>query len=752
MKPLLPGLAILVFGLLFFLSPPGQSLEENLGLELLYEMRGPRIPPPEVAIIGIDRHSARQLNLPTKPEQWPRSIHTALLNGLAKVAPEVVVMDMVFSQARDIKGDRALAKAIQQAGHVILAELLQKEPLYNPDGSRSQTQPFDIRKSVLPIENIREVSTATAPMPVPKVPIKVSRYWAFVPEAAGKPSLPVVAYQIYAKKAFPALIDVFNDAAHSTGLPPLNRQWPLGRRLEETVLSIRERVQVLEEMSGSVGFNVERSLIREKNIDPLLLRRLVRMYVDPDSRFFNFYGPPGTIQTIAYHQVISRNDQRSPENPWVVADLSAYKNKAVFIGLSERDFPLKTDGFYTVYSQSDGIDLNGVEITATAFANLLEDRPLRPVGFWAAVGIFLICGGLMVLSSRSPNNLMAGSGTLLICAAYVVIAALFFQSKGVWLPVIIIVFIQAPLIFITGVFQRYRRIDAAHQAIRHAFTFYLPDHLVKELAENKKADVTAGGQMAHGALICTDLTKYTSFSEGVDPLLLNQRMHDYFKVLFKPVQENSGIVSDLAGDSMMALWATVSPDLGSRHHACAAAIQMVNDLKSFWKTQPQPIPLATRIGIHYGPIHIGNVGAGNHFEYKATGDTVNTAARIENLNKHLKTQILISAEAMDGIDGFLTRKLGTFLLSGKSQPVTIFELMGHLESVTEQQREAKQIFSRGLSACRNAVWKDALAAFNHLLSFNPTDGPSQFYARLCRKYQKQPPATNWEGIITIGKR
>ena len=100
---------------------------------------------------------------------------------------------------------------------------------------------------------------------------------------------------------------------------------------------------LMEKISASAGAFEKPQL--------LLLDRLIRMYAAPDSHFLNYYGPPGTIPTTSYHQLISRQG-----NLWVVSDLSEYKGKAVFIGLSERSVPLKADGFHTVYSGPDGVD------------------------------------------------------------------------------------------------------------------------------------------------------------------------------------------------------------------------------------------------------------------------------------------------------------------------------------------------------------------------------------------------------------
>ncbi len=106
-----------------------------------------------------------------------------------------------------------------------------------------------------------------------------------------------------------------------------------------------------------------------------LLKSLIRMYQGANTPYLNFYGPPGTITSIPYHVIL--NPQETSSVNHIPLDL---QGKTVFVGFSERTRLEQKDGFYTVFSQASGLDLSGVEIAATAFANLLEDLPVQPLG------------------------------------------------------------------------------------------------------------------------------------------------------------------------------------------------------------------------------------------------------------------------------------------------------------------------------------------------------------------------------------
>ena len=81
----------------------------------------------------------------------------------------------------------------------------------------------------------------------------------------------------------------------------------------------------------------------------------------------------------------------------------------------------------------------------------------------------------------------------------------------------------------------------------------------------------------------------------------------------------------------------------------------------------------TRIGVHAGPALVGNFGGSRFFDYTAYGDTINTAARLEAVNKHLGTRICVSAAIADAAEGFTGRPVGDIVLRGRSEPLRAFE-------------------------------------------------------------------------------
>jgi adenylate cyclase len=202
---------------------------------------------------------------------------------------------------------------------------------------------------------------------------------------------------------------------------------------------------------------------------------------------------------------------------------------------------------------------------------------------------------------------------------------------------------------------------------------------------------------------------------------------------------------------MLALWVTEKPDASLRIQACQAALDVARAVDQFNRTSPKP-KLPTRIGLHSGYLLLGNVGALDHYEYHPIGDIVNTATRIEGLNKYLGTRVLATEEVIHQLDRFFTRELGQFLMAGKTRPLSIHELVCPQEESSEIQRRQHEMFGRMLDAFKNRSWDEAIERAEASIGIFGKDGPSRFYQKLCEQYKEVPPDESWDGVVrTPGK-
>jgi adenylate cyclase len=310
--------------------------------------------------------------------------------------------------------------------------------------------------------------------------------------------------------------------------------------------------------------------------------------------------------------------------------------------------------------------------------------------------------------------------------------------------------VQAPLGFFGAVLWNYVETNRERQNIRKALGYYVPSEVVQQLARNI-ADIKKGGQTVYGACLFTDAAGYTKVAEKMGPRELSDFMHTYFEALFEPIRQNGGLVIGMEGDSILAIWKAARPEAALRQQACRAALGVARAVNKFNRAFDE-LKLPTRVGAHAGPIFLGHIGAGEHYRYGVTGDTVNTASRLDGLNKYLGTEILVSEEIIRGLSGFIAREAGSFLLKGKAQPVIVYELLGLAEECRENQARVCEIFSEGLRAFRQQSWDKAKEKFQESVSSLAEDRLSKFYLKLCSEYETSPPGKSWAGVIPLEEK
>jgi adenylate cyclase len=310
--------------------------------------------------------------------------------------------------------------------------------------------------------------------------------------------------------------------------------------------------------------------------------------------------------------------------------------------------------------------------------------------------------------------------------------------------------LQSPLGFFGAVLLNYWETNRERQNIRNALSYYVPTEVVNQLARNR-IDMKRGGETVFGVCLFADAAGYTPFSEHFEPRQLGEVMHEYFEATFAPIHKNGGFVVDLKGDSILAIWKAAKPEARIRQQACDAALGLARAVDEF-NQRLATLKLPTRIGLHAGELLLGNIGAGEHYEYGVTGDTVNTASRMDGLNKYLGTQILVSAEVISELKGFLTREAGGFLLKGKAHPIVVHELLCRLEDSDEKQKQACAIFADALAMFRQREWAEANKKFHRCIELIATDNLAYFYLRLCNEYLKHPPEESWAGVIAMEEK
>jgi adenylate cyclase len=224
--------------------------------------------------------------------------------------------------------------------------------------------------------------------------------------------------------------------------------------------------------------------------------------------------------------------------------------------------------------------LSGVEVGATAVANLLERRAVVPLSLaWHAaliVALGILFGALVGRWTTRRAGVMAVSAG----AAYFAVAYWQFASHFVWLPLVVPLLLQLPGSFAVTLWWNYRELAEQRERVRTALGYYVPQSLVRSLSEQTLSP-GADRQLLHGTCLVTDAEHYTSVAERLPPEQLALLVNEYYQAIFRVVQAHGGEISDTAGDSMVAVWASSRPNADARLRAAQAAVAILAAVEGF---------------------------------------------------------------------------------------------------------------------------------------------------------------------------
>jgi len=602
------GLALAVAGAhLWAGHGPVLATLEAQTLNWRFLLRGPIEPSGDVVLVLIDDRTIRELG------QWPLPRHTiaAAVRTLAGEGARVVAFDLLFADAGEPDEDRALAAAIADAGGVVVPFAF----TFALGEANVTKVPEAVARSAYRIYALpggKDLDLPLAPQGLlaPATEIAAAANGAHVTvlldhDGGLRYDHPVIGYR----------------GAFYPSLPIEVARLALGLAKDQVAVQFREGIELGETLVPTDG--------------------LMRLPT-------NHYGPRGTFPTYSLADVI---DGRLPGG--------TFKDRIVLIGGA-------AVGVGDTFATPFGKALPGVEHYASVIDNILHDNGLVRGNWTLAVDVLAILfGGLAaaLIASLFPP-LIAGLSTLALLGGWAAVNYAVFVSAGVWLnftmPVAAAVIVFAWSSVDRAMGERHLRRGAERQ--RRNLARYVPTNLADSLAGRDRP--YADDRVQDSAVMFVDIVGFSTLGERMSPAEQLDLLRGFHRRVERAVRDHRGTIDKFIGDGASITFGIPEPGPADALDAVLCARRLADDIAGWTAdlgTAGQS-PITIGIGLHYGPVVVGEIGGENQVQLTITGDTVNVASRLEALTRTHRATIVASdtlveaARAAGGgtaLDGFV---------------------------------------------------------------------------------------------------
>lgn len=352
---------------------------------------------------------------------------------------------------------------------------------------------------------------------------------------------------------------------------------------------------------------------------------------------------------------------------------------------------------------------------------------LRPDWADGAEMIFLIALGLLVilLSARLGAAWTVLAGGLALAIAVEASWLAYTEARMLLDPVYPGLTVGA--VYLVASLVRHILDERQRKFVEDTFSSYVSPNLVQYFIDNPD-QVKLGGERRDCSFVMTDLAGFTTLVEQSDPAELVSVLNEYLEGMTNIAFDHEGTLDNIIGDAVAIMFSAPveQPDHAQRAIGCALEMDAFAQAFSERK-QAEGVPLGlTRIGVNTGVVIIGNIGGKQHSDYRSLGDPINTAARLETVNKHLGTRICVSGATVAQVPDFIGRRVATLVLKGKSEGVEAYEPLTAQEASSHRVTVYNDAFDK-----LDLNGGEALAAFEDAQQQYPDDPLVEFHlARL----------------------
>lgn len=627
-----------------------------------------------VVLVDIDEKSLRALG----PWPWPRTTMAELSNRLSAAGAAVQAYDIIFSDPRP--GDDALAAAwARAAAPVVAAQLFSVEA-----GTESSTG---------------EVSGAVSTAGCPSFAPRSFGFYGLAPELlSASPALGHITPRVAGDgviRHVPALICHGGRAYPTLALSTL---WQLAQPAAGMAAATTRAAPDWEWHSASTAATSP----FKPGLAPaawLTSRSLPGVTVPLDRR--GDIRVPYALERQAFTAVSAVDLLQGTADPAVLRGAVALVGATAF-------------GMGDTVATPHGAVASGLEVHTQALVGLLDNRlAYTPEHWpqWQFAGMFVLALGLLALASRRrgvPAKRLPLLG-LLLSVGIVVATGLALLQAGLWLP-------WQPL----ASFALLASLSLA--TVEHALTRAQRERLSAHLGAYLPAPVAArlmatepSGQLQLEArtvtVLVADIRNFTALATHGRPDEVAALLHAYCCHAVEVVERHGGVVENVVGDSILAVW-SASSDTDDRHpqQALAAARELVRSTRQLLASrapvaEDSPVqPLALGIGLETGVAIVGSFGPARRRAHAALGEPVSVANRIQQMTADLSMPILIGPQLAALVQPESTEPLGEYLLEGLAKHYQLFAPVGWSDLVSVDSQWARSAVGTADKPAEPAEW------------------------------------------------
>ena len=368
----------------------------------------------------------------------------------------------------------------------------------------------------------------------------------------------------------------------------------------------------------------------------------------------------------------------------------------------------------------------GVAVHATAVEQMLLGHFLRRPAWVEPVELVytLLLGLVLILLLRRLKALgCLALGVLAVAAAGSSSWYAYTDHRLLIDPVL--PSLAALLVYMGGSLVNFVRTEAERRRVRTAFGHYLAPAVVQQLMDHPET-LRLGGERRETTFLFTDIAGFTSLTEGLEPEVLVRLLNEYLDGTCRIVLRHGGTIDKIVGDALHVMFNAPGDQPDHAERAVACAVELDEFCRGYAAGQRAlGVDLGdTRIGINTGETVVGNFGGPTRFDYTAHGDAINTAARLESVNKYFDTLICVSEPTLARCTRPPHhRPIGRLVLKGKSEGLGAYEVFGASRAQDPEIVEYAKAY-RLVESCDPAAGK----VFAELAERYPDDGLIAFYA------------------------